>query len=78
MKHKLKKNKLTNPHLASLMAECKESTCQIKRHRFDPRSGRSPGEGNCKPLQYSCLGNPMTEEPGEPESILQRVGHDSS
>ena len=20
---------------------------------------RSPGEGNCKPLQYSCLGNPM-------------------
>jgi len=23
-----------------------------------PRSGRSPGEGNGKPLQYSCLGNP--------------------
>ena len=22
-------------------------------------SGRSPGEGNGKPLQYSCLGNPM-------------------
>ena len=21
--------------------------------------GRSPGEGNGKPLQYSCLGNPM-------------------
>ena len=24
-----------------------------------PRSGRSPGEGNSKPLQYSCLGNSM-------------------
>ena len=24
-----------------------------------PRSGRSPGEGNGKPLQYSCLENPM-------------------
>ena len=22
-------------------------------------SGRSPGEGNCNPLEYSCLGNPM-------------------
>ena len=26
--------------------------------------GRSPGEGNGNPLQYSCLGNPWTEEPG--------------
>jgi len=24
-----------------------------------PGSGRSPGEGNDKPLQYSCLQNPM-------------------
>ena len=24
-----------------------------------PGSGRSPGEGNGKPLKYSCLGNPM-------------------
>ena len=24
-----------------------------------PKSGRSPGEGNGKPFQYSCLGNPM-------------------
>ena len=22
-------------------------------------SGRSPGEGNSNPLQFSCLGNPM-------------------
>ena len=26
--------------------------------------GRSPGERNGNPLQYSCLGNPWTEEPG--------------
>ena len=24
-----------------------------------PGLGRSPGEGNDNPLQYSCLGNPM-------------------
>ena len=24
-----------------------------------PRLGRSPGEGNGNPLQYSCIGNPM-------------------
>ena len=24
--------------------------------------GRSPGEGNGNPLQYSCLGNPMDRE----------------
>ena len=27
-----------------------------------PGSGRSPGEGNGNPLQYSCLGNPMNRE----------------
>ena len=28
--------------------------------------GRSPGEGNCSPLQYSCWRIPWTEEPGKP------------
>ena len=27
-----------------------------------PVSGRSPGEGNGNPLQYSCLENPMDGE----------------
>ena len=27
-------------------------------------SGRSPGGGHGSPLQYSCLENPWTEEPG--------------
>ena len=39
-----------------------------------PGLGRSPGGGNGSPLKYSCLGNPMTEEPRRPQSIgLQRV-----
>ena len=27
-----------------------------------PGSGRSPGEGNGNPFQYSCLGNPTVRE----------------
>ena len=34
-----------------------------------PGSGRSPREGNGIPLQYSCLGNPWTEEPGGLQSM---------
>ena len=30
--------------------------------------GRFPGEGNSNPRQYSCLENPMTEEPGRLQS----------
>ena len=29
-----------------------------------PGLGRSPGEGNGNPLQFSYLGNPRTKEPG--------------
>ena len=40
-------------------------------------SGRSPGEGNGYPLQYSCLENLTDKEPGGLQSMgLQRVGHD--
>ena len=42
-----------------------------------PGSGRSPEEGNGNPLQYSCLGNPWTEEPDGIQSMgWQRVRHD--
>ena len=42
-----------------------------------PGSGRSPGEGNGNPLQYSCLENYMDrEDPGRLQSVRsQRVGH---
>ena len=35
----------------------KESSCQCRGCRFDPGSGRSPGEGNGYLLQYSSLEN---------------------
>ena len=37
----------------------KESACQAGDAGSIPGSGRSPGEGNDNPLQYSHLGNPM-------------------
>ena len=37
----------------------KESTCSAGDASLIPWSGRSPGEGNGNPLQYSCLGNPI-------------------
>ena len=42
-----------------------------------PGFGRSAGEGNGNPLQYPCLGNPMTEKPSGLQSEgLPRVRYD--
>ena len=40
----------------------KESACNAGDLDLNPGMGRSPGEGNGKPLQYSCLENPMDTE----------------
>ena len=40
----------------------KESACQTGDLGLIPELGRSPGEGNDNPLQYSCLGDPMDRE----------------
>ena len=37
----------------------KNSPANTGKAGLIPGSGRSPGEANGKPLQYSCLGNPM-------------------
>ena len=37
----------------------KESACSAGDLGSIPGLGRSPGEGNGNPLQYSCLENPM-------------------
>ena len=37
---------------------CKESACNAGNPGSIPRLGRSPGEGNGNPFQYSGLGNP--------------------
>jgi len=46
----------------SLVAQCKESTCQAGDTGSIPESGRSPGEENGNPLQYSCMRNSMQRE----------------
>ena len=40
-------------------SEVKASACNVGDPGSIPGSGRSPGEGNGNPLQYSCLKNPM-------------------
>ena len=55
----------------------KESACQWKRFDLIPGLGRPSGGGNGNPLQYSCLGNPWTEEPGGLQfTRSQKNGHD--
>ena len=63
---------------ASLVAQMIKT---LPANAGDPGSihgfGRSPEEGNGNQLQYSCLENPMAEEPGGLQSTgSQRVGHD--
>ena len=42
-----------------------------------PELGRSLGEENSNPLQYSCLGNPMDRGGWEATVLgVTRVGHD--
>ena len=57
----------------------KESTCnagEVGDVSLIPGLGRSPGGERVNPLQYSCLENPMTEEPGGLQSTgSQRVRH---
>ena len=54
----------------------KESACNAGDLGFIPGQGKLPGEENGGyPLQYSCLENPRTEEPGGLQSMgSQRVG----
>ena len=40
-----------------------------------PGLGRSPGEGNGNPLQYSCLGNPMDR--GDWRAIVHGVAKET-
>ena len=46
---------------ASLVAQMVESVCSVGDLGLIPALGRSPGEENGNPLQYSCLENPMDE-----------------
>ena len=52
-------------------SDSKESACNAGDPGSIPGSGRSPGEGNGKPLQYSCLENPMDR--GAWQATVHRV-----
>ena len=41
------------------VSDSKASACNAGDPSLVTGSGRSPGEGNGNPLQYSCLENPM-------------------
>ena len=43
-------------------SEGKASACNAGNSGLIPGLGRSPGEGNSNPLQYSCRENPMDRE----------------
>ena len=53
----------------------KEFACNARDPSSIPGSGRSPGEGNGNPLQYSCLGNSMDREAWW--AIVHGVGKES-
>ena len=59
------------------MAQSTESACHAGDLDSIPGSGRSPGEGNGNPLQYSRLENSMDKEAWWLEYTgSQRVRHD--
>ena len=51
----------------------KASTCNAGDLGSIPESGRSPGEGNGNPLQYSCLENPMDRGAWEESDVTERI-----
>ena len=54
----------------------KESSCSTGDLSLISGSGRSPGEGNGNPLQYSCLENPVDRTWQSIVHGVARVGHD--
>ena len=55
----------------------KESACNAGDPGSIPGLGRSPGEGNCTPLQHFCLGNPMDRGAWQATFMgRKRVRHD--
>ena len=60
--HKSHRNNLTDTHMPNGFpggSEVKACASNAGNPGSIPGSGKSPGEGNGNPLQYSCLENPM-------------------
>ena len=48
----------------------------MQETQFSLSVGKTPGEGNSNPLQYSCLGNSMDREAWQAiNPCCKRVGH---
>jgi len=59
------------------VSDDKESACSVGDPDSIPGSVRSTGEGNDKPLQYSCLENSMDRRAWRAQTMgSQRIGHD--
>ena len=62
----LKDERILNLNIISLMAQLVKNppanAGDIRDMSLIPGSGRSPGEGNDNPFQYSCLENPLDRE----------------
>ena len=58
-------------------SDSKESGCNAGDSGSIPASGRSPGEGNGYPLQYSCLENSTNRGAWQAivHGVAKRVGH---
>ena len=57
-------------------SEVKASACNVEDLGLIPGSGRSPGEGDGYPLQYSCMENSMDRETWQATIHgVARVGH---
>ena len=52
-------------------SDSKESACTVGDQGSIPGLGRSPGDRNGNPLQYSCLENPMDR--GDWRATVHRV-----
>ena len=62
--------------LVAQMVDSQESACNAGDLGSIPGSGRSPGEGNGNPLQYSCLENFMDRGSWLQSMGSQSTGHD--
>ena len=60
--HKAPNHRCIHMYEAPGGSDGKESACNAGEPGSIPGLGRFPGEGNGKPLQYSCLENPMDRE----------------
>ena len=60
-----------SPSRGSMGSDGKEFACSVGDLGPIPGLGRSPGEGNCYPLQYSCLGNSMDSMKRQKDRILK-------